>query len=110
VSQPVTCYLRYEIVASKVDDFEEYARRWIPLIEKFGGRHHGYFLPHESANDLAIAMFTFPSLRAYEDYRTASSRDQDCQSAYEFARKSECIRRYDRQFLRPVLQGESARE
>lgn len=107
MSQPVTCYLKYSIDPSKAEQFEEYAKMWIPLVERFGGQHHGYFLPHESANDLAVALFTFRSLRAYEEYRLASTRDTECQAAYEFARQDEFIRRYDRQFLRPVLRGVS---
>ena len=99
----ITCYLKYEIDPNKVEAFETYARAWIPLVEKFGGTHHGYFMPHESANDLAIALFSFPSLTAYEKYRLDSRDDPDCQNAYELAARSGCIRRYDRQFLRPVV-------
>ncbi|MEM9161662.1 MAG: NIPSNAP family protein, partial [Cyanobacteria bacterium P01_F01_bin.4] len=62
----ITCYLRYTIDPAKVAEFEHYGRLWIPLVEKFGGMHHGYFLPKESANDLAVALFSFPSLSAYE--------------------------------------------
>ena len=43
----VTCYLRYVIEPSKIEEFEHYARLWIPLVERFGGTHHGYFLPSE---------------------------------------------------------------
>lgn len=89
----------------KVAEFEEYARRWIPLVEKFGGVHHGYFLPHESASDLAVALFSFESLAAYERYRQESLQDPDCQAAYEYADQTRCILSYDRQFLRPVADG-----
>jgi len=41
-------------------------------VEKFGGKHHGYFLPSEGANNLALAMFSFPSLALYEEYRAKS--------------------------------------
>lgn len=98
----ITCYLRYELDPNKISDFEEYARAWIPLVEKLGGTHHGYFLPHESANDLAVALFSFPSLAAYEQYRTNSLEDPDCQKAYKLAQSTQCIRHYERQFLRPV--------
>ena len=103
MSQPVTCFLRYEIVPEKVAEFESYARLWIPLVEKFGGTHHGYFLPHESASDVAVALFSFGSLSEYEAYRNSGQTDPDCIAAYEFAKRTGCIRRYDRQFLRPVL-------
>lgn len=98
----ITCYLKYEIDPNKVADFEKYARMWIPLVEKFGGTHHGYFLPHESANDLAVCLFSFPSLAEYEAYRLKSATDEECQKAYAHARNTDCIRRYDRHFLRPL--------
>ena len=65
----ITCYLRYIIDPYKVAEFERYARMWIPLVRRFGGTHHGYFLPHEGANNIAVALFSFPSLAAYEAYR-----------------------------------------
>ena len=99
----ITCYLKYEIDPDKIDDFEAYAKLWIPLVERFGGTHHGYFLPQESANDLAVALFSFPSLAEYEIYRADSMKDEECQAAFDFAKRTKCIRRYDRQFLRPLL-------
>ena len=71
----VTCYLRYVIDASKVKEFEHYGRLWISLVRRLGGVHHGYFLPSEGANNIALALFTFPSLAAYEEYRTPSFSD-----------------------------------
>jgi hypothetical protein len=68
----VTCYLDYTVDASKLDEFEVYAKMWIPLVNKFGGVNHGYFLPYEGANNKACALFNFPSLAAYEVYRTES--------------------------------------
>jgi len=98
----ITCTIRYEIDPAKITQFEEYARLWVPLVQRFGGIHHGYFLPKESANDIAYALFSFPSLAEYERYREESREDPDCRAAYEFAEQTNCIRRYDRQFLRPV--------
>lgn len=43
----ITCYVRYVIDAKKAKQFEEYAKMWIPLVEKFGGQHNGYYLPSE---------------------------------------------------------------
>ena len=105
----ITCYLRYTIDMYKVAEFEEYARRWIPLVERFGGTHHGYFVPHESDSDLAVALFSFPSLAAYERYRADSLNDPECQAAYEFAHATRCIIRYERHFLRPIDRPQSAR-
>jgi hypothetical protein len=42
----ITCYLRYIIDPFKLREFE----------------HYGYFLPSEGANNVALAMFTFPSM------------------------------------------------
>jgi hypothetical protein len=58
----ITCYLRYIIEPSRLKEFESYGKMWIPLVEKFGGQHHGYFLPSEGANNVALALFSFPSL------------------------------------------------
>lgn len=95
--------LRYVIDPKKVKEFEEYARMWIPLVEKFGGRHNGYFLPSEGANNIALALFSFESLSAYEEYRLKSLNDPECIEAFEFADKVDCIISYERSFFRPVL-------
>ena len=99
----ITCYVRYVIDLKKVKEFEEYARMWIPLVEKFGGQHNGYFLPSEGANNIALALFTFESLSAYEEYRLKSLSDPACIEAFEFADKVDCIISYERSFFRPVL-------
>ena len=99
----ITCYVRYELDPDKIKDFETYAKLWMPLVERFGGTHHGYFLPHESASDLAVTLFSFPSLAEYEIYRVESMKDKECQAAYALAEETKCIRRYDRQFLRPIF-------
>ena len=101
----ITCYLSYQIDPNKVKEFEVYAKAWITLVERFGGQHHGYYLPHEGPNDLAFAAFSFPSLADYEIYRRDSALDDDCIRAYEYARKTGCIVRYDRNFLKPILEG-----
>ncbi|SMP27124.1 NIPSNAP family protein [Shimia sagamensis] len=99
----ITCTLTYEIDPNQVAAFEAYAKAWIGLVNRMGGTHHGYWLPSEGANDIAYAMFSYPSLAAYEAYRTASMEDAECQKAFAFAQKTGCIRRYDRTFTRPVL-------
>lgn len=100
----ITCYLRYIVDANKVDEFEHYAKLWIPLVNKFGGQHHGYFLPAEGANNIAYALFSFPSLAAYEEYRMKSFKDVECQAAFEYATETQCIESYERSFMRPVLE------
>ncbi|MEZ8826015.1 NIPSNAP family protein [Vibrio amylolyticus] len=99
----VTCYLRYVLDPTKIGDFEEYAKMWIPLVNKFGGQHNGYFLPSEGANNIALALFTFPSLAAYEAYRTQSFKDADCITAFKFAETTGCILSYERSFFRPIF-------
>ena len=100
----ITCFLRYTIDPYKVDDFEAYAKKWIPLVNKYGGQHHGYFLPHEGANNIATALFSFESLSAYETYRVDSMKDPECQEAYQFAIDTRCIVSYERSFMRPVFE------
>ena len=101
----ITCYVRYVLDPYKLDAFEQYARLWIPLVEKFGGTHHGYFLPHEGANNIAVTLFSFPSLAVYEQYRADSMEDPECQAAYALAEETRCIISYERNFMRPVLKG-----
>ena len=101
----ISCTVRYEIDPDKLDAFEAYARFWIKKVPELGGTHHGYHLPHEGPNDIAYCHFSFPSLAAYEDYRARMWDDAECLEAYAFAKEAKCIRRYDRSFTRPVLEG-----
>lgn len=100
----ITCFLRYEIDPAKVKEFEEYGRMWIRLVNRLGGRHHGYLMPSEGASDVALASFSFPSLAAYEAYRKAAAQDEECRAAVAFADRTQCIRRWDRSFFRPVFE------
>ena len=99
----VTCYLKYVIDPYKIDEFEKYAKMWIPLVNKLGGVHNGYFLPHEGANNVALAIFTFPSLSKYEEYRNNSFKDSDCLAAFKYAENTKCIISYERSFFRPIF-------
>jgi hypothetical protein len=103
----ITCTLRYVIDPAKVDAFEIYAKVWIHLVNRMGGTHHGYWLPHEGPNNIAHAAFSFPSLAYYEDYRRRMAEDAECQRAYAHAERTGCILSYDRSFTRPVLEGET---
>lgn len=100
----VTCYLNYVIDPYKINEFEHYAKLWIPLVNKFGGQHHGYFLPSEGASNIALALFSFPSLAEYEQYRSDSVSDVDCIEAFKYAKETKCILSYERSFFRPVLE------
>lgn len=96
--------MKYEIDPDRIEDFEGYGRRWVVLVGRFGGTHHGYFLPSEGDSDIAYALFSFTSLAAYEQYRADSVRDPECRETIELSRRTRCIRRYERRFLRPLDQ------
>ena len=100
----ITVHLRYEIDPDKVEEFTQYGREWIRLVNKLGGTHHGYFMPSEGDSDEAFALFTFPSLSEYERYRAAATEDPECIDAYRFAVETKCIRRYERRFLSPLFE------
>ena len=99
----ITCYLRYEVALGKLAEFETYGAMWIELVPRFGGVHHGYFLPSEGASDVALAMFSFPSFAAYEQYRKDAAVDPDALKAVEFAKQTRCFIRYERSFFRPLF-------
>jgi len=99
----VTIYLRYIIDSYKLAEFEHYGKLWIPLVNRMGGQHHGYFMPSEGASNVALALFTFPSLATYEQYRIASQADAECQAAFRYAEETRCIVSYERSFFRPVF-------
>lgn len=73
------------------------------MVNRMGGQHHGYFLPHEGANNIALALFSFESLAAYEDYRNRLAVDPECQAAFAYAEETRCILSYERSFMRPVF-------
>lgn len=99
----ISCVLDYEIDPRKIAAFERFAKAWIYLVNKHGGRHHGYFLPSEGASDRAIALFSFESLAAYERYRTLFGVDPEFMEADRIRDESGCVLRYDRSFMRPLL-------
>jgi hypothetical protein len=116
-AQPVTCQIRYTLDLSKLSAFESYARTWMGLIERYGGIHHGYFIPRPSPDevgvsfpglgfdgpvDVAVAMFTFPDEESYRRYRKTVATDPECQSAAALVRETGCFTRYERLFLKPV--------
>jgi hypothetical protein len=99
----ITCHLRYVIDAYKIAEFEDYARRWIPIVNRMGGTHHGYFLPSEGASNIAVALFSFQSFAAYEDYRGKMAADAECRETLELESRNRSIVSYERSFMRPVL-------
>jgi hypothetical protein len=101
----VTCYLRYVLDPAKLKQFEHYGKLWISLVERFGGQHHGYFMPSEGTSNIALALFTFPSLAEYEVYRQKAADDEDCKAAMRYYEETRCFLSYERSFFRPVFNG-----
>lgn len=103
----ITCVVEYVIDPSKIAEFERFGARWMELVERHGGTHHGYFLPSEGASDEALALFSFESLAAYEQYRTLFGVDPDFVAIDRFRDESGCVVRYRRTFMRPLLPDRS---
>lgn len=99
----ITCVVDYVIDPQQIEAFERFAKRWMELVDLNGGTHHGYFLPAEGASDRALALFSFPSLARYEEYRRKFGSDPDFVEADRIRDESNCVRRYDRSFMRPLL-------
>jgi hypothetical protein len=104
----ITCVVRYTIDPAQIDAFERFATEWMRLVDAHGGHHHGYFLPGEGASDEALALFSFPSLAAYEDYRTLFGVDPEFVAADRIRDESGCVLRYERTFMRPFLPSGAA--
>lgn len=115
-----TCFIRYVVDPNKINEFEEYARTWIALIEKYGGIHHGYFLPGNSVdlpapsfsfpdigkngpNNIAVALFSFSTLEKYEAYRREVSKDEECKAISARFNETKCFLNYERNFLKPIF-------
>ena len=103
----ITCVVEYTIDPAKIASFEDFARRWMELVNLHGGTHHGYFLPAEGASDKALALFSFPNLAAYEQYRALFGRDPEFIAADRIRDESGCVLRYQRTFMRPLLPRQS---
>jgi hypothetical protein len=101
----ITCVVEYVIDPAKIDAFERFAQRWMELVDHHGGTHHGYFLPAEGASDQTLALFSFPSLAAYEQYRGLFGTDPEFVAADRIRDESGCVLRYQRTFMRPLLPG-----
>jgi hypothetical protein len=113
----ITCFIRYTVNPEKLDDFELYARTWMRLIEQYGGVHHGYYLPDSSAppasfsfpgigeagpDNIALALFSFPSIEAYESYRRDVGQDPECQAITKHADDTKPFTRYERTFVKSI--------
>lgn len=116
-----TCVIRYKTDPEKMNEFKEYGALWMELVEKYGGKHHGYFYPPSAAEKTGMpgaafsfagmgseadenegfAFFSFDSAEAYDAYREAVTKDEACIKATEKFTKSPCYTDYERAFLVP---------
>lgn len=101
----VTCFLKYIIDPEKLTEFEHYGKLWIDLVNEMGGLHHGYLLPHEVANNIAIASFSFSSLAEYEKYHNKIYNSPKCLEALQYKKDTKCIISFERNFFKPVFEG-----
>jgi hypothetical protein len=116
-----TCVIRYRVEPGKLAEFREYAEAWIGLIRKYGGTHHGYFVPGTDDDslpdpafsfpglgaaapaDVAFALFSFQNVAAYDQYRAAVAEDEDCKAATARFNETRCFSGYERAFLVPIF-------
>jgi len=98
----ITVFIRYEIDPFQRETFKTYAENWGRIIPKCGGDLVGYFLPHEGTNDIAWGLISFPSLAAYEAYRTRLKADAEGRANFAFAQERKFILREERTFLEAV--------
>src|SRR4030095_15725007 len=75
----LTLCIRYTLDATKLADFEAYARSVAGPIERCGGKLVGYFTPTKIAGttNVGLSLIDFPSLAAYERYREALAADPE---------------------------------
>jgi hypothetical protein len=101
----ITCFIRYQIDPFQREAFETYARNWLRIIPRCGGRLRGYFLPHEGTNDVAWGVVSFDGLADYEAYRARLRDDPDGRANFAFAERHRLILREERTFVRDVTAG-----
>ena len=99
---PITCFIRYQIDPFQREAFRRYAQNWGHIIPRCGGRLLGYFLPHEGTNDIAWGLIGFPSLAAYERYRTALKADPQGSENFRRAQSQRFILSEERTWLEDV--------
>ena len=98
----ITCFIRYRIDPFQRAAFRTYAENWSRIIPRCGGHLVGYFLPHEGTNDEAWGLIAFPSLAAYEAYRTRLKADAEARENFAFATAERFIVREQRTFTEVV--------
>ncbi|MGI9025635.1 MAG: NIPSNAP family protein [Burkholderiaceae bacterium] len=98
----ITCFIRYEIDPTRLNDFRRYAVAWGGIIPRSGGHLIGYFLPHEGSNIEGWGLIAFENLAAYEAYRKRIKADPEGRANFEFAQRERFIVREERRFTEVV--------
>ena len=98
----ITCFIRYQIDPVQREAFRAYARAWLTIIPRCGGRLLGYFLPHEGTNDVAWGLISFESLAGYEAYRARLRADPEGRANFARATAERFILREERTWLEDV--------
>ena len=98
----VACFIRYRIDPFQRSAFETYARAWLTIIPRCGGRLLGYFLPHDGTNDIAWGIIAFASLADYEAYRARLKADGEGRANFEYAQRERFILAEERTFVEMV--------
>ena len=99
----ISCVLEYQIDRNRIAQFERFCRLWLELTPKFGGVHHGYFLPSDGSSDRALALFSFHSLADYERFKVSAATDEQVIAANQLRDTDAGVIRWDRSFFRPIL-------
>lgn len=98
----ITCFIRYQIDPFQRDAFRHYAENWGRIIPRCGGNLIGYFLPAEGTNDIGWGLISFPSLAAYEAYRSRLQGDAEAMDNFRAAQQLRFILREERTFVEGV--------
>lgn len=100
----ITLSIRYTLDASKLADFEAYARGAAGPIERCGGKLAGYYAPTKFAGptNVALSLIDFPNLAAYERYREQLAADPEHTEVARRAAAAGFILVEDRSFVQRV--------
>ena len=101
----ITVFIRYQIDPFKREQFEAYARKWLSIIPRCGGRLDGYWMPYEGTNNVAYGLISFASLADYEAYRKRLRADAEGVQNFRWAEDQHLIVAEERTFLRRVTGG-----
>jgi hypothetical protein len=100
----LTLCIRYTLDASKLADFDAYARALPIPVERCGGTFAGYYLPTKFAGptNSAFGLIDFADLASYERYREKLAVDPDGVEALRRVEAAGAILHEDRSFVQRV--------